>query len=81
MGLRGRDKQKGALTDQPARRAPDFPKASHHDREDRTARENAQPGAEVKAADQPFPSSDVEPAGLRRRRTGPLSPTSGRRQP
>jgi len=45
----------------------------------RTAHENAQPGADVRS--EPLIVSSEMPEGLRHARRGPLSPSSGRREP
>lgn len=62
------------------REAPTAPASGnrHRLKEKRTAHQDAQPGADVRPETAVVGEDDL-PAGLKRERKGPLSPSSGRR--
>jgi hypothetical protein len=75
-GLRGADRQQADLVDQDSRTPRRLPPTNTDRRSEGMA---AQPGAEVKA--EPLSQTaalNAPPEGLRRRRRGPLSKTTGR---
>jgi hypothetical protein len=80
-GLHGEDKRQGDLRDPQGGTYGATPRDGgdrHVVRENRTAGEDAQPGAVVRPEPVILEDEDL-PAGLRQERKGPLNPSSGRR--
>jgi hypothetical protein len=79
-GLQGEDKRQSALRDTRGGAYDVTPASGRHERveEQRTAGEDAQPGADVRSAHSTDGADDL-PEGLKRARKGPLNPSSGRR--